>query len=196
MDAATEIAEIHRQMREDRGAYEKSDAPARLAELYASQEAEAPVPVAVEPDDGLPRLLRLAEFQAANFDDYPGYVERHSAVADVLLAVPEPLRGTVRQSFEALPDAVAAAAIAELTDKAPGAVGMATEAELEAFARTRAGRELAKRWGSSAQTKLATLRARMERLGDRAGADATVFDRWLDHQLPDVQVAILARLAG
>jgi hypothetical protein len=197
-DIQGEIAQLETLMRTDRGQYERSGADARLLELYRAEEGttQAPEPVAA-PDDGLPVMLTAAEARAEGVADYAGYVVRHQAVADVLLAVEDGDRRAVAASFERLPATIASAAVDELTDRAPPAGGIASEAELARLATTRTGRALLDEWGDDAGQRLAVARARLERIGDRVGvAEAIKFDSWLDSLSMPAQLAVYRKLAG
>ena len=102
-DVQAEIAQIHELMVSDRRQYETSGADDRLRELYALEDATAQPPEpAAAPDDGLPRMLTMAEAQEAGLD-YSEHVAEHRALADVLLPLEGGTRRALAASFESLP---------------------------------------------------------------------------------------------
>jgi hypothetical protein len=192
----TEIAAIERTMGTSTYIRDE-DRQARYRALISKREghssilpegfsSEAPMPIASE---------REYAAEHGSTEGYGVYLKAMRAAADVVVQLDGLDLTGINESFDALPDEVAAACIAELASPAPPRVVIHDE-NLDSFNSTAVGRALSREWGSDVRNRLGTLRARVERALMRLDDNGvTRLLSWLDGLSDEAAKAVLRRLS-
>jgi hypothetical protein len=140
--------------------------------------------------------VRVDAFQAAGAGgSYTDYLRAVQLAADVVFAVPADERADLIASFNRLPDAVAGAMAAELTNKAGVGFVFCSDAEVRKFSGEPGGR-VVREWGAEALTKMGQVRGRLNRCMDTLDDDdlASFLD-WLDALTDQQAAAVFRKLA-
>lgn len=129
----------------------------------------------------------------AHYDDY---LKLARTVTDWVFALPAGERAGFVASMEALPESVQAAAIIEITQRAPIVEPSGAKA-LANFAKMAEGAVLMREWGEKSGYNLALVRERLFRVIDRLEERyVTMFVRWLDGLSTDCAIALYRKLAA
>lgn len=137
--------------------------------------------------------VRSKEFEAANpGGDYNTYFRAVQQASDVVLSVPANERAALILSFNRLPDDVAGAISAELTNRSGTGLALCSDDEVRAFARENGGK-VVREWGSDAPRMMGRVRGRLNRC--MRSLDARGLERFLDWHagLSDGQAAAVYR---
>lgn len=193
----SEIASIEGEMT-TRAYWRDEEKQARYRDLVTQREAAAG-PVAGGEEAG-PRIAMasvgeyIAEHGSA--DGFAVYTKLTREAADVAVAMPAADYAAFEASFEALPDDITNAALAELLTTKPLAE-IVPEASARSFARTPAGAILAHEWGQDFRHNMGIVRARLYRIGDRMEeSNVGRFLDWLENLSPPAAVAVYRKLAA
>jgi hypothetical protein len=136
----------------------------------------------------------VAEHGAA--DGYAVYSKLTREAADVAVAMPAADYAAFESSFEALPDDITNAALAELLTTKPLAEHV-PETSARSFARTPSGAILAREWGQDFRHNMGVVRARLYRIAERM--EDHHIDRylgWLESLSTPAAVAVYRKLAA
>lgn len=195
----TELASIEATMRNTPQAYFRNEPmQARYRGLLEQREGSSSNLVEDEDESPLIPIASPAAFAAETgaTGGYDSYLKLSRTAADWVFALPAPERRAFVASFEALPDDVAHAALAEIMAHRPMA-GFSSESAVAAFAEMPEGMILSREWGGLTARNLATVRERLfrviDRLDDRA---ADIFAGWLDALSTGCAIALYRKLAN
>jgi len=166
----TELAEIDKLRKEDKRKYWSDDVQKRQLELLAAREEAT-------------EHARQAE-------------QAQTTVGAILDAVPdaEAFEASFTSVFTSMPEQAQAAIRQELALPPQSPTRPASEANVRRFASTPEGSELVAAWGRSAGMKVATIRARVERM--MSGGDVDAVARWVDGLSAADAKAMWMALAG
>jgi hypothetical protein len=164
-----EVAKIAKIMREDRREYELNHS-ARYRELLAARDAASE------------RAEQMKQVQ--------------TTVQAVLEAVPdaEAFEASFETVFNDLPEHSQIAIRQELALPPDSAARPASDGDIERFATTEEGAQLVKEWGRDAGRRLATVRARIDRMLLSGGMEAAV--DWFDGLTSAEAKSVLTAIAG
>jgi hypothetical protein len=167
-----EIAAIQKSMREDRRAYDRDlKMQARYLELITAREDA----------NELARQTEQIETTAqAILEAVPDVVEFEAGFDAMFDDLPEHAQTAIRYELAQPPDSPARPA---------------SDADLKRFATTDEGADLVKAWGREAGRKLATVRARLDRLL-RSGGDMEAAVDWFEQLTSEEARGVLNALAG
>ncbi|MBB4633769.1 hypothetical protein [Sphingosinicella soli] len=171
---------------------------ARYRDLVTQRQAVAG-PVAGGEETG-PRIAiaSVSEYvsEHGTADGYSTYMNLARSAADVAINMPAADYAQFERSFEALPDDITAAALAELLTSKPSAEDV-PETSARSFARTPAGAILAHEWGQNFRHNMGLVRARLYRIMDRFDeSNDARFLGWLESLSTPAAVAIYRKLAA
>lgn len=194
----TEIDEIETVMRTDRALYNRSEPMQARYRGLLEQKAGASI---LDEDSTSGPLLPIAsmqEFAAAtgSSSGYSDYVRLSRTTADWIFAMPPSDQADFVARFEALPDEVTDAALAEMVATRPMATSSSGQA-VAAFAELPEGAVLIREWGEASGRNLAMVRARLFRIDDQLDDGASrSFRSWLDGLSTNSAIALYRKLAG
>jgi hypothetical protein len=129
--------------------------------------------------------------------DYGKYVSVMRNVADILMSVPAQDQPQLVRAFEALPDDVAGAAVAELLAHKP-VVDWCSDEQVSMFAEMPEGALLVREWGNDARYNMAVVRARLFRVAEALDDEGDVEDFliWHDDLSFGSKIALYRKLAA
>ena len=192
----TEIAAIEREM--GTKAYWGDDAKqARYRSLLDRRQTRNDILMDADDEPVMP-IVSEKEFLAehGSLAAYPAYLKAAYTAADVLTQLGGDDLASINASFEALPDDVAEACIAELASKAPPRATILNH-DLDKFGTTPVGMALLREWGRDAHDRLGTLRARMERaLSSLDERGAALLLDWFDELTDEAAKAVFRRMSA
>lgn len=170
---------------------------ARYRDLVTQRDAHAlpPVETATGPRIEIVSTKAFAD-EHGSTDGYDTYRKLAASAADVALAMSASDYAAFESSFEALPDEITNAALAELLTTKPLAEHV-PEASARSFARTPEGAILAREWGQDFRHNMGVVRARLYRIMD--GFDESYDARflgWLESLSTPAAIAIYRKLAA
>lgn len=171
---------------------------ARYRELVTQREAAAGPAAGGEESGPRIAMASVAEYVAehGSADGFAVYTKLTREAADVAVAMPAADYAAFESSFEALPDEITNAALAELLTTKPLAEHV-PEASARSFARTPEGAILAREWGQDFRHNMGVVRARLYRIMD--GFDESHDARflgWLESLSTPAAIAIYRKLAA
>jgi hypothetical protein len=167
---AAEIAKIEKVMREDRRDYELHHS-ARYRELLAARDAA---------NERAEQAKQAQTTVQAVLEAVPNAEAFEAGFESVFNDLPEHAQTAIRHELALLPN---------------GPVRAASDADLVRFATTPEGAELVKTWGRDAGRKLATVRARIDRML-LSGGDMEAAVEWFDQLTSAEAKSVLTALAG
>lgn len=174
------------------------DKQARYRELVTQREAMSG-PVAGEEAAGARIEVHSMSAYVAEHgssEGYGTYSKLTREAADVALAMPASDYAEFESSFEALPDDITNAALAELLTSKPGPEPV-PEASARSFARTPEGAILAREWGQDFRRNMGVVRARLYRIMDRFDeSNDARFLGWLESLSTPAAIAVYRKLAA
>tara|TARA_R110000782_G_scaffold13999_27_gene42062 strand:+ start:65060 stop:65668 length:609 start_codon:yes stop_codon:yes gene_type:complete len=171
---------------------------ARYRELVTQREAAAGPAAGGEEAGPRINIHSMTDYLAEHGtpDGYGTYTKLTREAADVAVAMPAADYAAFESSFEALPDEITNAALAELLTTKPLAEHV-PEASARSFARTPEGAILAREWGQDFRHNMGVVRARLYRIMD--GFDESYDARflgWLESLSTPAAIAIYRKLAA
>ena len=193
----SEISAIQGEMT-TRAYWRDEEKQARYRELVTQRES-ASGPAAGGEEAG-PRiaLASVGEYVAehGSADGFAVYSKLTREASDIAVRMPASDYAAFESSFEALPDEITNAALAELLTTKPLAEHV-PEASARSFARTPEGAILAREWGQDFRHNMGLVRARLYRIMDRfeESHDAR-FLGWLESLSTPAAIAIYRKLAA
>lgn len=171
---------------------------ARYRELVTQREAAAGPAAGGEEAGPRINIHSMTDYLAEHGtpEGYGVYTKLTREAADVAVAMPAEDYAAFESSFEALPDDITSAALAELLTTKPLAEHV-PEASARSFARTPEGAILAREWGQDFRHNMGVVRARLYRIMD--GFDESHDARflgWLGSLSTPAAIAIYRKLAA
>lgn len=193
----SEISAIQGEMT-TRAYWRDEEKQARYRELVTQREAAAGSAAGGEEAGPRIALASVGEYVAehGSADGFAVYTKLTREASDIAVRMPASDYAAFESSFEALPDDITNAALAELLTTKPLAEHV-PEASARSFARTPAGAILAQEWGQDFRHNMGLVRARLYRIMERfEEAHDARFLGWLESLSPPAAVAVYRKLAA